>query len=110
MTEKSSNQRSDGSNQWIKFFSKTLITIAIGIILTPASAIMIGSTTYLVADRIKDNIEDEEAKEVFNFISICGEDVVKGGILGGAVGTLINPSSSNLISKGKILIGNKASK
>jgi len=29
-----------------------------------------GTTTYLVADTVKDNTEDEEIKEVFDFIFV----------------------------------------
>jgi hypothetical protein len=43
-----------------------------------------GSVTGVVAHGIKENVEDEDAKEFFGFVSDCGVDVFKGGAVGGA--------------------------
>ena len=63
-------KENSNNHQWIKFLSKIVITVAIGTVLTPIPAMITGTTTYLVADTVKDNTEDEEIKEVFDFIFV----------------------------------------
>lgn len=96
----------NNSQKWAKFFGKLIIGIVAGAILTPIPAILAGSTTYLVADTIKENTEDDEVKELFSFISDCSKDVVFGGALGGVIGN----ESFTVLSKGTKLIGNSAGK
>ena len=59
------------------------IGIAASLVLGPIPAIITGAAVGGTAKVIEKNVDDEDAKEAFGFVSDCGRDVAIGGATGG---------------------------
>ncbi|WNE41389.1 MAG: hypothetical protein AM1032_000129 [Mycoplasmataceae bacterium] len=85
-------------NYWFKFGTKLVITATLGIVLGPLPSVIAGISTLVTAKTIENVVEDQDIKDVFNFASECGQDLLIGGALGGVGGLIFSGGSSSASS------------
>lgn len=82
--------------KWLKFGAKLGISVGLSLVISPLPAFTIGISTLGISKIAENIVEDEDTKEVFQFIGDCGTDVALGGVLGGVGGWIASSGSSSV--------------